>query len=114
MIVRNIIVENFRGFRGSAAVDLATGSSEEIDSLIEEIELADSAEDEIALHGELRYVHRLLPVTPASMKGLVRTVTDLPNAFRFDIKVYAKRKSSNRQLRTPSPSGFRRIGSARS
>ena len=51
-------------------VDLATGSPAEIDSLAEELGLTDSAEDEIALHGELRYVHRLTPVSTTSHEGI--------------------------------------------
>src|SRR5262249_10257550 len=66
-------------------VDLATGSGEEIDSLVEELGLADSSEDEVALHGELRYVRRLMPVTPASMKGMGRSVADDRKPLRFEV-----------------------------
>ncbi len=44
-------------------VDLTTCCREEIASLADELSAADETEDEIALHGELRYVHRLVPVS---------------------------------------------------
>ena len=55
-------------------VDLTTCSREEIASLVEELDAADDAEDEIALHGELRYVHRLVPVSPTTLHGMGRQI----------------------------------------
>ncbi len=66
-------------------VDLATGAPAEIDSLLEELGLTDSAEDEIALNGELRYVRRLTPVSTTSMKGLGRAVAEDAKPFRFEV-----------------------------
>ena len=53
-------------------VDLTTCSREEIVSFVDELNAADDAEDEIALHGELRYVHRLVPISPATLRGMGR------------------------------------------
>ena len=44
-------------------VDLATCSARRSQSLAEELDAGAEAEDEIALHGELRYVRRLVPVS---------------------------------------------------
>ena len=54
-------------------VDLATCSNAEIASLAEELDGGAEAEDEIALHGELRYVRRLVPVAPSSVHGMGRS-----------------------------------------
>ena len=53
-------------------VDLATCSREEIEFLAEELNAVVDSEDEIALNGELRYVHRLVPVS----RGTSRSVFD--------------------------------------
>ena len=67
-------------------VDLATCSSEEIAALADELSAPDEAEDEIALHGELRYVHRLLPVSPATMHGLGRRAEAASQPFRIELQ----------------------------
>jgi NADPH:quinone reductase-like Zn-dependent oxidoreductase/short-subunit dehydrogenase/SAM-dependent methyltransferase/acyl carrier protein len=66
-------------------VDLATCSSEEIASLAEELNAGADAEDEIALHGELRYVRRLLPVLPATVHGMGRPIGDAPKRFQVEV-----------------------------
>ena len=67
-------------------VDLGTGSREEIESLVQEFAAVDSSEDEIALHGELRYVRRLVPISPASVKGIECPTADTPQPFRFEVE----------------------------
>jgi acyl transferase domain-containing protein/acyl carrier protein len=53
-------------------IDLSpAGCAQEIDSIVEEL-LTDDGEDEIALRGEARYVHRLRHVSLQSMEGLPR------------------------------------------
>jgi NADPH:quinone reductase-like Zn-dependent oxidoreductase/NADP-dependent 3-hydroxy acid dehydrogenase YdfG/acyl carrier protein len=66
-------------------VDLATGSCEEIDSLAEEMNSAVEAEDEIALHGELRYVHRLVPATQGAAHRATRSIGKEPQPFRIEV-----------------------------
>jgi NADPH:quinone reductase-like Zn-dependent oxidoreductase/acyl carrier protein len=48
------------------AVDLATASPDEIQSLVEELD-AGEEEDEIAIRGEARYVHRLVEAFPSTL-----------------------------------------------
>ncbi len=64
-------------------VDLATCSQEEIVSFAEELSAPDEVEDEIALHGELRYAHRLVPVSPPTVHGMGRQTGTTP--FRIEI-----------------------------
>jgi acyl transferase domain-containing protein/acyl carrier protein len=53
-------------------IDLSpTSSSEEVQSLVEEL-WTDDGEDEIALRGEARYVHRLRHVSLATVEGLTQ------------------------------------------
>jgi acyl transferase domain-containing protein/NADPH:quinone reductase-like Zn-dependent oxidoreductase/ubiquinone/menaquinone biosynthesis C-methylase UbiE/acyl carrier protein len=66
-------------------VDLATCSSEEIASLAAELDAATDTEDEIALNGELRYVRRLLPVSPATVQGMGRPVEQSPKRFQIEV-----------------------------
>jgi acyl transferase domain-containing protein/acyl carrier protein len=65
-------------------IDLSTGSHEEIVSLVQELTAAEEAEDEIALHGELRYVRRLLPVSASTMRGNGRQ-TKASQPFRVEL-----------------------------
>ena len=65
-------------------VDLTTCSREEIVSFVDELNAADDAEDEIALHGELRYVHRLVPISPATLRGMGRQNDAAP--FRIELQ----------------------------
>ena len=59
---------------------------EEIESLADELNAADDAEDEIALHGELRYVHRLVPVSPATLHGMGRQPDAASQPFRIELQ----------------------------
>jgi acyl transferase domain-containing protein/SAM-dependent methyltransferase/acyl carrier protein len=65
-------------------VDLTTCSREEIDCLVEELNAGDDAEDEIALHGELRYVHRLRPVSAPAGHGSAGEPGQQP--FRIELQ----------------------------
>jgi acyl transferase domain-containing protein/short-subunit dehydrogenase/acyl carrier protein len=67
-------------------VDLATCSQEEIALLADEMNTEDHAEDEIALHGELRYVHRLIPVAAGTLHGIGRHGLVAPQSFRIELK----------------------------
>jgi amino acid adenylation domain-containing protein len=68
-------------------VDLATCSREEIEALAEELSAADGMEeDEIALHGELRYVHRLMPVSPTTLHGLGGQLGPAAQPFRIELQ----------------------------
>ena len=51
-------------------VDWTTCCRDESSCLIEELGAGDDAEDEIAFHGALRYVNRLMPVTSAASQGM--------------------------------------------
>jgi NADPH:quinone reductase-like Zn-dependent oxidoreductase/acyl carrier protein/SAM-dependent methyltransferase len=66
-------------------VDLSTGSRAEIESLVDELNGGDHTEDEIALHGELRYVHRLVPVSPSTVHGIGGPTAEALNRFRFEV-----------------------------
>src|SRR5262249_52160367 len=66
-------------------VDLATGSDTEIAALAAELEGEGSGEDEIALHGELRYVRRLEPVSLNTLSGMGPGQASDARAFRFEI-----------------------------
>ena len=66
-------------------VDLATCSGEEIALLVEELNAGAQAEDEIALHGELRYVHRLVPVSSGTVHGMGRHDNEPPERFRIEV-----------------------------
>ncbi len=66
-------------------VDLSTCSREEIASLAEELDAGDDSEDEIALHGELRYVHRLVPVSPDTVHAMGRPIREAPTQFRIEV-----------------------------
>ena len=67
-------------------VDLATCSTEEIEALADEMNAPEETEDEIALHGELRYVRRLVPVSPATMHGLGRATGTAEQPFRIELQ----------------------------
>jgi NADPH:quinone reductase-like Zn-dependent oxidoreductase/acyl carrier protein len=67
-------------------IDLATCSGDEIKALAEELSSEDAAEDEIALHGELRYVHRLIPVSPATVHGMGRQADADAQSFRIELQ----------------------------
>jgi acyl transferase domain-containing protein/NADPH:quinone reductase-like Zn-dependent oxidoreductase/short-subunit dehydrogenase/acyl carrier protein len=67
-------------------VDLATCTREEIEFLAEELNSADHAEDEIALHGELKYVHRLVHVAPAAAHRLGLQPDALSQPFRIELR----------------------------
>src|SRR5262249_20704223 len=66
-------------------IDLASCSQEEIDSFTEELIAPNEAEDEIVLHGELRYVHRLAPLSPATVHGTGRETGIAPKPFRIEL-----------------------------
>jgi acyl transferase domain-containing protein/ubiquinone/menaquinone biosynthesis C-methylase UbiE/acyl carrier protein len=66
-------------------IDLASCSQEEIVSFAEELNTPDEAEDEIVLHGELRYVHRLVPVSPSTVHGMGRRIGAVQKPFRIEI-----------------------------
>jgi polyketide synthase 12/epothilone polyketide synthase D len=66
-------------------VDLATCSGEEIASLAEELRTATETEDEIALHGELRYVRRLVPVSLGSVQGMGRQAGEPAKRFQMEV-----------------------------
>jgi acyl transferase domain-containing protein/NADPH:quinone reductase-like Zn-dependent oxidoreductase/acyl carrier protein len=66
-------------------VDLATCAREEIASLFEELNAATDAEDEIALHGELRYVRRLLPVSTATVHAMGRPAEEAAKRFQIEV-----------------------------
>ncbi len=59
----------------------ARRSSRSLEELVDET----GTEDEIALHGELRFVRRLVPVTPATIHGMGRTAAEVPQAFRIEV-----------------------------
>ncbi len=67
-------------------VDLGLSSAEEISALADELTTPEESEDEIALHGELRYVHRLLPVTPATVHGMGRPAGTGGQPFRIELQ----------------------------
>jgi acyl transferase domain-containing protein/NADPH:quinone reductase-like Zn-dependent oxidoreductase/short-subunit dehydrogenase/ubiquinone/menaquinone biosynthesis C-methylase UbiE/acyl carrier protein len=79
-----VAINEYQNFR-FRLVDLATRSSEEIAALVEELNEGADAEDEIALHGELRYVRRLLPVTPGTVHGLGSPVEAGEKCFRLEV-----------------------------
>jgi acyl transferase domain-containing protein/NADPH:quinone reductase-like Zn-dependent oxidoreductase/short-subunit dehydrogenase/acyl carrier protein len=66
-------------------VDLATCAGEEIASLAEELNAGPGTEDEIALHGELRYVRRLVPVSSGTLHGMGRQVGEPPGPFQMEV-----------------------------
>ena len=57
----------------------------EIASLVEELNAATDTEDEIALHGELRYVRRLLPVSTTTVHAMGRPVEDAAKRFQIEV-----------------------------
>ena len=65
-------------------VDLASRSREEIDALVEELSNGDD-EDEIALHGDLRYVHRLVPVSSATAHDVGQTTGGDRPPFQIEV-----------------------------
>jgi acyl transferase domain-containing protein/acyl carrier protein len=67
-------------------VDLATCSQEEVTLLADEMNANDHEEDEIVLHGELRYVHRLIPVATGTLHGMGRRRLLDPKPFRLELK----------------------------
>ena len=67
-------------------VDLTSGSPEEIRTLADQLSAADDAEDEIALHGELRYVNRLVPITPDTAHGMGRQTGSASLPFRIELE----------------------------
>jgi acyl transferase domain-containing protein/NADPH:quinone reductase-like Zn-dependent oxidoreductase/acyl carrier protein len=67
-------------------VDLTTCSREEIEFLAEAMTAADRAEDEIVLHGELKYVHRLVPVAPTVAHSLGRRTGAACEPFRIELQ----------------------------
>jgi NADPH:quinone reductase-like Zn-dependent oxidoreductase/SAM-dependent methyltransferase/acyl carrier protein len=67
-------------------VDLATCSPQEIKALAEELDAGDDTEDEIALHGELRFVHRLLPVSLATLHGTGRQSAQSGEPFGIELR----------------------------
>jgi acyl transferase domain-containing protein/NADPH:quinone reductase-like Zn-dependent oxidoreductase/short-subunit dehydrogenase/acyl carrier protein len=68
-------------------VDLTTCSHEEIISLAEQLTAGgDETEDEIALHGELRYVRRLVPVSLTTMHGMGRQIGTASHPFRIELR----------------------------
>ena len=46
----------------------------------------DETEDEIALHGELRYVRRLVPVSLTTMHGMGRQIGTASHPFRIELR----------------------------
>jgi acyl transferase domain-containing protein/acyl carrier protein len=66
-------------------VDLATGSREEIESLVRELDAPAESEDEIALVGEMRYVHRLLPVSVGTVNGAGPAAVGDREAFHIEV-----------------------------
>ncbi|MCC5600905.1 type I polyketide synthase [Nostoc favosum] len=66
-------------------VDLSPATTEEeIQSLLFEL-LADEQEDEIALRDEFRYVHRLIPMSPASLRQNSKSLVQNQQPFRLEI-----------------------------
>jgi acyl transferase domain-containing protein/acyl carrier protein/phospholipid N-methyltransferase len=66
-------------------IDLTSCSSEEIASLAEELHAGIDGEDEIALHGELRYVRRLLPVSLSTLQGIGQPIEETPKRFQIEV-----------------------------
>jgi acyl transferase domain-containing protein len=67
-------------------VDLTTCAEEEIALLVGELNAGERSEDEIALHGELRYVHRLMPVSPGTVHGMGRQKVVASQPFRIELQ----------------------------
>jgi acyl transferase domain-containing protein/aryl carrier-like protein len=63
-------------------IDLATGSAEEVAQLADELQSLENSEDEIALHGELRYVRRL--VSMSAVRGGGQPARTVP--FRMQLR----------------------------
>jgi acyl transferase domain-containing protein/acyl carrier protein len=68
-----------------ALIDLTTCSPEEIRALADELGSTDTGEDEIALHGELRYVRRLVPVSPTKAQPSVQQAQAALPPFRIEV-----------------------------
>ncbi len=79
-----VIVNEHPDFR-CTMVDLnSTTSPSEIQSLFDEL-CSDEREDEIALRGEARYVHRLMPLSSTDIRSVPeQAVTATPQAFRLE------------------------------
>lgn len=67
-------------------VDLASCSREEIESLAEALNADNFTEDEIALRGELRYVHRLVPVSRGTVHGMGPSTEQDLKPFRMEVR----------------------------
>jgi hypothetical protein len=66
-------------------IDLATASAAEISMLAAELTGGEAEEDEIALHGELRYVRRLTAVSTASLHATGQPAASLADPFRLEL-----------------------------
>ena len=66
-------------------VDLVSCSPEEIDLLADELSLATDGEDEIALHGDLRYVRRLVPISWATVHKAGPSAGEDRKPFRIEV-----------------------------
>ena len=79
-----VIASEYRNLR-CRMVDLTTCCREEIASLVHELSTADDTEDEIALHGELRYLHRFVAVSPGAVHGMGRRFCTGSEPFRIEL-----------------------------
>jgi acyl transferase domain-containing protein/acyl carrier protein/phospholipid N-methyltransferase len=66
-------------------IDLATASAAEIAMLAAELTDGEAEEDELALHGELRYVRRLTAVSTASLHATGQPAASLADPFRLEL-----------------------------
>jgi len=66
-------------------IDLATASAAEIAMLAAELTDGEAEEDELALHGELRYVRRLTAVSTATLHATGQPAASLADPFRLEL-----------------------------
>jgi NADPH:quinone reductase-like Zn-dependent oxidoreductase/SAM-dependent methyltransferase/short-subunit dehydrogenase/acyl carrier protein len=66
-------------------IDLAAASAAEIAMLADELTGGEPEEDELALHGELRYVRRLTAVSTASLHATGQPAASLADPFRLEL-----------------------------
>ncbi len=79
-----VVVNEYQNLR-CRLVDLTTCSKTEIALLADTLSAADETEDEIALHGELKYVRRLARVSPITVNGLSRRTGESFGPFRVEL-----------------------------
>ena len=66
-------------------IDLTTCSEEEIAYLADELSAGEHAEDEVRLQGEARYLHRVVPISPATHRSSTPIESDL-QPFRMQLQ----------------------------